>query len=145
MSEIPKHAIAIEESPAAPTFLDLTQKAFFRNPPRDARLEQLFEPLMSWRDDEVSFSIRDTAGYYNTLVGNQVRGQSIACEKNKSLLEVCHITAWYQLRFIHCKSLMFGILSLLNYFEYIVHTTTASEKPEFNIVKSKYFSEVIEI
>jgi hypothetical protein len=144
--EFPRKAIATPEIKRNPPLSEFTQRTLLELDTRqDLRLVQVFANLVSWRDDEVKQSFRETAQFYNTHVGNQVRGQSTSYAQNKPLIPTHHLLAWHELRFLHSKFLACSILSQLNYFEWIGHRLTTGTEVTFICRHSAHFREFFEI
>jgi hypothetical protein len=143
--EMQRKSIAFGDVKCDVSFADLTQDAFLHKLPIDIRLEQILDTLEKWQDDDVKLNIRDTATYYNTLVGNQCKGQSTAYEKNKPLIPLHHLVAWYELRFLHSKFLASAILLHLNWLEWVAHKLTSAQKINVKCRGSPRFPQFLEI
>ncbi|OHS97259.1 hypothetical protein TRFO_09520 [Tritrichomonas foetus] len=122
--EFPQKSIHIPSVILHPGVDELTQRTVIAQAPHDFRLSSTLNQIVTIREFEISVQIREISQYYNTSVGNQVKGQSVNYEKNKKLLPLHKISAWLELRFIHIKFLSCAILSLLNYFEYVKYRLT---------------------
>lgn len=143
INELKKVNIDIPDVSLDPEIIDLVQDSLLTNLPNDIRLQAVFESIF-YSDYEVSAMIKETTSYYNTFVGNQVPGQSITYEKNKELIPVPKLVAWYELRFIHMKFLAASILSILNYFEYVkIVISNPKEQQKYTLDHSPGFPDII--
>ena len=111
--EFPKKNYPIPDLMIHPSQIELTQLTLFVNFPREYRLQSLTDQILSIRDLELSANIREISQYYNTSIKSQLR------KKNAKPIPSHKVAAWLELRFTNIKFMMCGIISLLNYFEYV--------------------------
>ena len=107
----------------------------------DIKLKMIFDQLFSMTNDQILLNTKESAQYYNMVVGNQIRGQ---IEPVRPLLPGQKILAWFELRYLHSKFQSHVIISILNYFEY-VKIFIDNPDTDLKVKTNQSYQELIEI
>lgn len=148
--QFPKKNVVIQGKKIQRTTIELTQKALFKQIPREYKFQAIMEHIIKWRDDEVTMAIREQSQYYNTSIASLRKDKK---DRTRIVIPLHKISAWLELRFIHMKYLACSIMSLLNYFENIKLRLSTSHKfvssslhvNKVHLGSSPYLKSLIEI
>ena len=141
---LPTKSVNVPQVNVPLTMNDMIQKSMVRELPRDPKMKQIIDRLAKLRDDEVNAMIKESSQFYNSSVGNQLRGHPLVSASGGGLLPLHQITSWFKLRFVSSKFLACAVLSHLNYFAYVIYSLYDNAK-HMRVHRSSHFGELIEI